>query len=76
MTLCSYPELLNDARFPSDVKKRASDLLNGCAGRSVGLYIKFLKIFSKVKTDFVLYECLFHFCYGDASSVQVFPCVL
>lgn len=38
LTLCVSPQLLEDDRFPSDVKKRATDILNGCAGRSVGSY--------------------------------------
>lgn len=38
ITLCTYPDFLKDERFPLDVKKRASDILNGCSGRSVGSY--------------------------------------
>ena len=36
MAICSYPELLNDPRFPSDVKERAQRILNDCKGKSVG----------------------------------------
>ncbi|XP_054717236.1 alanine aminotransferase 2-like [Uloborus diversus] len=38
LTLCTYPDLMEDDRFPSDVKKRATEILNGCLGRSVGSY--------------------------------------
>uniref|UniRef100_A0A2A4JKB6 Cation-transporting ATPase n=1 Tax=Heliothis virescens TaxID=7102 RepID=A0A2A4JKB6_HELVI len=33
-----YPQLLNNDKFPSDVKARARDLLAGCGGKSVGSY--------------------------------------
>lgn len=36
MSICSYPELLNDPRFPEDVKDRARRILNDCKGASVG----------------------------------------
>ncbi|KAF8782672.1 alanine aminotransferase 1-like [Argiope bruennichi] len=38
LTLCTYPALMTDDRFPNDVKKRAQDILNGCGGKSVGAY--------------------------------------
>ncbi|GFS89843.1 alanine aminotransferase 2 [Nephila pilipes] len=38
LTLCTYPSLMNDDRFPDDVKKRAMDILSGCGGSSVGAY--------------------------------------
>ncbi|XP_025049478.1 alanine aminotransferase 1 [Alligator sinensis] len=37
-TLCLYPELLHDAAFPEDAKKRAQRLLDACAGHSAGAY--------------------------------------
>ncbi len=38
LALCTYPELLNDDKFPSDAKQRAKRILNACAGNSVGSY--------------------------------------
>lgn len=38
LALVIYPKLLNDTSFPSDVKQRAKDILNGCKGGSVGSY--------------------------------------
>ncbi|XP_059579643.1 alanine aminotransferase 1 isoform X2 [Alligator mississippiensis] len=37
-TLCLYPELLHDAAFPEDAKKRAQRILDACAGHSAGAY--------------------------------------
>ena len=36
VALCTYPELLNSSLFPEDAKDRASRILTGCAGHSVG----------------------------------------
>lgn len=36
LAMCSYPELLEDNRFPADAKKRAQRLLEACAGQSIG----------------------------------------
>ena len=38
LALVSYPELLNDPKFPSDIKERARTILTGCRGGSVGSY--------------------------------------
>ncbi|XP_042906500.1 alanine aminotransferase 2 isoform X1 [Parasteatoda tepidariorum] len=38
LVLCTNPELMKDARFPEDVKKRAQDLLKECSGDSIGSY--------------------------------------
>ncbi|XP_050421730.1 alanine aminotransferase 2-like isoform X2 [Adelges cooleyi] len=38
LSLVSQPELLDDARYPDDIKKRAKDILDGCRGGSVGSY--------------------------------------
>ncbi|KAL7857522.1 hypothetical protein SRHO_G00164210 [Serrasalmus rhombeus] len=38
LALCSYPELLEDNKFPEDVKNRARRILQACAGRSLGAY--------------------------------------
>ncbi|KAL1128921.1 hypothetical protein AAG570_013455 [Ranatra chinensis] len=38
LALVAYPELMDDPRFPSDVKSRARDILDGCKGGSVGSY--------------------------------------
>lgn len=38
MALCAYPELINSDIFPQDVKERAQRLLDGCGGKSVGMY--------------------------------------
>ncbi len=38
MALCAYPELLNDSRFPEDVKHRVRRILGDCKGASVGSY--------------------------------------
>lgn len=35
---CAYPDLLNTADFPDDVKNKARRLLQGCKGQSVGSY--------------------------------------
>ncbi|XP_061714770.1 alanine aminotransferase 1 isoform X1 [Cydia pomonella] len=34
----SFPELIDTYDFPSDVKKRAREILEGCGGQSVGSY--------------------------------------
>jgi len=36
--LVSQPELLDDDRYPEDVKERARTILDGCRGGSVGNY--------------------------------------
>ncbi|XP_034944620.1 alanine aminotransferase 1 [Chelonus insularis] len=38
LLLTVSPELMNDPRYPEDVKKRARDILDGCKGGSVGSY--------------------------------------
>lgn len=38
LTLCVYPDLIKDDRFPSDVKERAKLILSYCGGKSVGSY--------------------------------------
>uniref|UniRef100_A0A3Q3X0E3 alanine transaminase n=1 Tax=Mola mola TaxID=94237 RepID=A0A3Q3X0E3_MOLML len=38
LALCSYPELLNDSRFPEDAKSRARRILQSCGGNSLGSY--------------------------------------
>lgn len=38
LALVALPELLNDSRFPEDVKSRAKTILHGCRGGSVGSY--------------------------------------
>ncbi|KAF0028188.1 hypothetical protein F2P81_019275 [Scophthalmus maximus] len=38
LALCSYPELLEDDKFPSDAKKRARRILEACGGHSIGAY--------------------------------------
>ncbi|XP_033117201.1 alanine aminotransferase 1-like [Anneissia japonica] len=38
VSLCTYPELLQDNSFPADAKERAERILNCCRGRSVGSY--------------------------------------
>ena len=36
MALSTLPELLDDAKFPADVKERVNRLLKDCKGHSVG----------------------------------------
>uniref|UniRef100_A0AAY4BI37 alanine transaminase n=1 Tax=Denticeps clupeoides TaxID=299321 RepID=A0AAY4BI37_9TELE len=38
LAMCSYPELLDDDRFPEDAKGRARRILQGCGGQSIGAY--------------------------------------
>uniref|UniRef100_A0A8C4HDD4 Alanine aminotransferase 1 n=1 Tax=Dicentrarchus labrax TaxID=13489 RepID=A0A8C4HDD4_DICLA len=38
LALCSYPELLEDNKFPEDAKKRAKRILQACGGHSIGAY--------------------------------------
>uniref|UniRef100_A0A667XII7 alanine transaminase n=1 Tax=Myripristis murdjan TaxID=586833 RepID=A0A667XII7_9TELE len=38
LALCSYPELLNDNKFPEDAKNRAQRILQACGGHSIGAY--------------------------------------
>lgn len=38
MALAAYPELLNDDKFPADVKNRVERILSSCGGGSVGSY--------------------------------------
>ncbi|KAG9472859.1 alanine aminotransferase 2 isoform X2 [Eleutherodactylus coqui] len=36
--ICLYPELLNDNKFPNDVKQKARRILQACGGNSIGSY--------------------------------------
>lgn len=36
MALCAYPKLLEDNKFPEDVKNRARRILQACGGNSIG----------------------------------------
>lgn len=36
LALCSYPELMEDNKFPEDAKKRARRILQACGGHSMG----------------------------------------
>lgn len=36
MALCSYPNLMEDNKFPDDAKKRAQRILQACGGHSLG----------------------------------------
>ncbi|KAI1888864.1 hypothetical protein AGOR_G00173160 [Albula goreensis] len=38
LALCTYPELLNDNKFPEDAKNRARRILQSCGGGSIGAY--------------------------------------
>uniref|UniRef100_A0A1A8FNR2 alanine transaminase n=1 Tax=Nothobranchius korthausae TaxID=1143690 RepID=A0A1A8FNR2_9TELE len=38
LALCSYPDLLEDNKFPEDAKKRARRILDACGGHSIGAY--------------------------------------
>ncbi|XP_051958907.1 alanine aminotransferase 2-like isoform X1 [Xyrauchen texanus] len=38
LALCSYPDLLEDSKFPEDAKTRARRILNSCGGGSLGAY--------------------------------------
>jgi len=38
--LVSQPELLDDDRYPEDIKERARTILDGCRGGSVGNLIQ------------------------------------
>ncbi|XP_076837655.1 alanine aminotransferase 2-like isoform X2 [Brachyhypopomus gauderio] len=38
LALCSYPELLDDNKFPEDAKNRARRILKACGGSSIGAY--------------------------------------
>lgn len=38
MALCTLPDLLNDEKFPADVKERVERILSCCKGGSVGAY--------------------------------------
>jgi alanine transaminase len=38
MGLCALPDLLNDDRYPNDVKERVRHILADCGGHSVGAY--------------------------------------
>ncbi|XP_067948201.1 alanine aminotransferase 1-like [Watersipora subatra] len=38
LALCTYPELLDDPRFPEDTKAKAKRILSGCGGNSMGAY--------------------------------------
>ena len=42
MALCTLPDLLNDEKFPADVKERVERILSCCKGGSVGKNISFL----------------------------------
>lgn len=36
LALCTYPELLEDDKFPDDAKQRARRILQACGGHSIG----------------------------------------
>ncbi|XP_043109983.1 alanine aminotransferase 2-like isoform X2 [Puntigrus tetrazona] len=38
LALCSYPDLLEDSKFPEDAKSRARRILQACGGESLGAY--------------------------------------
>ncbi|XP_052465676.1 alanine aminotransferase 2-like isoform X1 [Carassius gibelio] len=38
MALCTYPQLLDDNKFPEDTKSRARRILQSCGGNSIGAY--------------------------------------
>ncbi|KAJ1082798.1 hypothetical protein NDU88_002963 [Pleurodeles waltl] len=38
VALCTYPDLLDNPHFPEDAKQRASRILQGCGGQSLGSY--------------------------------------
>ncbi|XP_030629705.1 alanine aminotransferase 2-like [Chanos chanos] len=38
LALCTYPELLEDNKFPEDAKSRARRILQSCSGGSIGAY--------------------------------------
>lgn len=38
LALCTYPELLDDPRFPSDTKEKAVRIIDSCGGYSLGAY--------------------------------------
>ncbi|KAK3534402.1 hypothetical protein QTP86_015246, partial [Hemibagrus guttatus] len=38
LALCSYPDLLDDNKFPDDAKDRARRILKACGGSSIGSY--------------------------------------
>uniref|UniRef100_A0A8C1MCA4 alanine transaminase n=2 Tax=Cyprinus carpio TaxID=7962 RepID=A0A8C1MCA4_CYPCA len=38
MALCTYPQLLDDNKFPEDAKNRARRILQSCGGNSIGAY--------------------------------------
>ncbi|XP_017351414.1 alanine aminotransferase 2-like isoform X1 [Ictalurus punctatus] len=38
LALCSYPDLLDDNKFPDDAKDRARSILKACGGSSIGAY--------------------------------------
>lgn len=42
--MVTQPELLDDSRYPEDVKERAKTILKGCRGASVGNHQFNLKI--------------------------------
>lgn len=37
LALCSYPDLLDDIKFPDDAKDRARRILKACGGSSIGM---------------------------------------
>jgi alanine transaminase len=65
MSICSYPELLNDPRFPEDVKQRARRILGDCKGGSVGMV--------QNNFDFCLLKIIFTFegSYTDSAGLDV-----
>jgi alanine transaminase len=54
MGLCTLPDLLNDDRYPSDVKSRVKRILADCKGGSVGSYTDSAGL-SIVKADIASY---------------------
>ena len=39
MAICTLPELLNENKYPLDVKERAKRILDNCGGGSIGMIV-------------------------------------
>ncbi|GBO26387.1 Alanine aminotransferase 2 [Araneus ventricosus] len=54
LTLCTYPALMTDDRFPDDVKERARNIINACGGNSSSSYLCSFVTFPVITTFIIL----------------------
>ncbi len=51
MALCTYPQLLDDNKFPEDAKNRARRILQSCGGNSIGMWCVYDESWHEISND-------------------------